>query len=104
MVRVSHLRKWDPFIGVGSSFPADPVMTVLRKYRVTHKRRPTQKGKGWKTDMAKTLLKETKRGFRRALHSKSIREIPRGIKRGAKKAVKKEVSRRIQNRLNTSFD
>ena len=76
MVRVSRVRKGDRFIGEGSSFPADPVMTVLRKYRVTKKRRHAQKGKGWKMNMAKTLLKETKRGFRKVIRKKSLREVP----------------------------
>ena len=90
MVRVSYVRKADRYIGVGSSFPADPVMTVLRKYRVSRKRRRAQKGKGWKMNMAKTLLKETKRGMRKALREKSLREVSRGFKRGAKKAIRKK--------------
>ena len=63
-----------------------------------------QRGKGWKTDMAKTLLKETGRGLERTLSERSLGEIPRGIKRGAKKAVKREVSRRVHKGLDDIFE
>ena len=63
----------------------------------------SQQGKGWKTGMAKTLLKETGRGVKRTLSQRSLGEIPRGIKRVAKKAVKREVSKRISKGLDDIF-